>query len=255
MTSLTTEALQSAVRIGFGAAASVRARRPGRLFQIEMPAYLADGDGVQLYVEPIKGGDLRVTDIGQTIMRISYTREIDDSVTEKIAGLAERNGFTLTDGVLSTSVRPAELVAALFGLAQVQAVAEATAQATASRGPRAEEFRALVIAALREEFGESVQTDVMPEGGQDASFAIDAVIHTARPVAVIAVANENLAERAIANRFRAKALPVRDWIAVPRNIDALSKVARNRLMNSFTIARNEYEPAAVQQRIKQLASP
>lgn len=254
MNSLTTETLEAAIRAGFGNAASVRARRPGRLFQIEVPAFLADGDGVQLYVEPTKGDELRVSDVGQTLMRISYTRELDDAVTEKISGLAERNGFSLAEGVLAAFVKPRELVAALFGLAQVQAVAEATAQAVVSRGPRAEDFRALVISVLREQFGEQLETDVLPPGDADKSYAIDAVVHTSRPVAVIAVANEGLADRAIANRFHARDMPVREWIAVPRNMDSLSRTARNRLTNAFVIAHSAFDPVAVQARVLNLAS-
>jgi hypothetical protein len=250
--SMTSESLAAAVRSGFGTAASLRVRRPGKIFQVEVPAFLDDGDGVQLYLEPAGSEKWLVSDLGQTLMRISYTRPIDDAAMSHVGRLAERNGFKITEGAIGVEVPMAELVPALFGLAQVQAVAEATLRAPKHRGPRAEDFRELVMSALREAFKERLREHVVLDS--EEAFTVDAVIEGPRPLGVFAVPNDLEAERAIGTCLRAKALDVRDWVAIPRDIDDFTNKTRARLVDTFLIARATFDGPAVGARLERMAS-
>ncbi len=248
------ELLAAAIARGFGDAATLRTCRPGRLFQVEVPAFLPDGDGVQLYIEPGEGENLiRVTDIGQTTMRLSYTRDIDDAATAALERTARRNGFALEDGTLSVEVREQELIAALFGLAQIQAVAEATIRPAKHRGPRAEEFREIVLSVLREVFAANLQERV-PLPASPELYEVDAILHGDRPIAIFAVPSDIEAERAVACRFRGQELPVRDWLAVPRDIEALSAKSRDRLIDAFTIANARFDGKLVTRRLQEMAA-
>lgn len=49
----------------------------GNLLAIETPFYFADGDPYQIYIREMPGGLLRLTDMGHTLMHLSYENDID----------------------------------------------------------------------------------------------------------------------------------------------------------------------------------
>lgn len=55
---------------------SVRSRN-GNLVAVDTPFYFADGDPYQLYIREMPGGVLRLTDMGHTMMHLSYENDID----------------------------------------------------------------------------------------------------------------------------------------------------------------------------------
>lgn len=53
--------------------------RPGKgeLLSIETPFYFADGDPYQIYIKEMPGGIIRLTDMGHTMMHLSYDNDVD----------------------------------------------------------------------------------------------------------------------------------------------------------------------------------
>lgn len=49
----------------------------GELFAIETPFFFADGDPYQIYIKEMPGGVMRLTDMGHTMMHLSYDNDID----------------------------------------------------------------------------------------------------------------------------------------------------------------------------------
>lgn len=49
----------------------------GKLFSIETPFFFADGDPYQIYIKEMPGGIIRLTDMGHTMMHLSYDNDID----------------------------------------------------------------------------------------------------------------------------------------------------------------------------------
>ncbi len=49
----------------------------GKLLAIETPFFFADGDPYQIYIKELPGGILRLTDMGHTLMHLSYENDID----------------------------------------------------------------------------------------------------------------------------------------------------------------------------------
>lgn len=48
----------------------------GKLFAVETPFYFADGDPYQIYIKEMPGGIIRLTDMGHTMMHLSYDNDI-----------------------------------------------------------------------------------------------------------------------------------------------------------------------------------
>lgn len=49
----------------------------GKLLAVETPFYFSDGDPYQLYIKEMPGGILRLSDMGHTMMHLSYENDID----------------------------------------------------------------------------------------------------------------------------------------------------------------------------------
>lgn len=49
----------------------------GKLLAIETPFFFADGDPYQIYIKEMPGGVIRLTDMGHTMMHLSYENDID----------------------------------------------------------------------------------------------------------------------------------------------------------------------------------
>lgn len=49
----------------------------GKLFSVETPFYFADGDPYQIYIQEKPGGIIRLTDMGHTLMHLSYDNDTD----------------------------------------------------------------------------------------------------------------------------------------------------------------------------------
>jgi hypothetical protein len=49
-----------------------------------MPFYHEDGDMIDLFIQPLEDGRFRICDFGMTLMRLSYTYELDTPAKERI---------------------------------------------------------------------------------------------------------------------------------------------------------------------------
>jgi hypothetical protein len=246
--------LTRAIHDGFGDAVKIETKRPGRIFQVSIPAYLPDGDAALLFVEPAGRHGIRVSDLAHTMMRLSYKMDDEEDTAEKLSRIAARQGFALSDGTLSVTVGTAELLGALLGLAQVEATAEYALAAPAFRGPRPEEFRAMVFAALRKEFAGALEVGVLPPGETSRDFEVDAIVRIDHPVAVAIVPNDLEAERAVGTRFKAQSLDVRRWVAIPRDAERLNRRTRERLTDAFLLAGSKYDESAMLPKLRELAA-
>ncbi len=253
--SLTLEGLTTAICTALGDEVRVSTRRPGRVFQVTVPAFLPDGDNAILFVEGGKGATLRVTDFGHTLMRMTYEESFSEEVLAHLESLAGRNGFSLRDGELEVEVTPSDLLAALMGLIQVEACAEAYVGRRIVRGPRPEEFRRMVMDALRAEFGDKLEERFVPPGAPSKDFAVDALLRFERPIVVAAVPSDVEAERAVGTRYAVEAQLHRAyWLAVPKDMDRLSRKSRDRLIKAYTVPSREFDPAALKNRINEFAA-
>ena len=230
--------LEDTLRRAWGESTRVVARRPGKVYELDVPAYLSDGDAASVFALPLPDGQIRLTDLGHTASRIGYTRNLTARIEDLLARLAERNGFNLVDWEIRADVPPAELLAGAMGLVQIQSSAEAAISTGLRAAVSAERFREIVRETIREAFPAAQVGFSDPHG----EYSIDAVIEGPRAVVGIAAVPSDIeAERAVAAKLKLdpylqKELGpdrARRWIALPRDINALSAPSRTRLMREY----------------------
>ena len=111
------------LRDQFNSHVDVREKRPGVL-QLVVPLFHEDGDMMDIFIDLPKNGAgpspaLRVSDHGLSLMRLSYTFEIDTPNKERIFNriLAE-NGVSEAEGELFIESSPEKLYTALLQFSQ-----------------------------------------------------------------------------------------------------------------------------------------
>jgi hypothetical protein len=235
MNLMTAEEIEIAIRAGFGERALIRTRRAGQIYQIQLPAFFSDGDGVNIFVRPSDDGRLRMTDLGQTAMRLSYTRDLNASAAQAMERLAAVHGFDYSNGEITATILLKEIFPAALGLAQIESEAEATIESAAKRGMRSEQFHQVVKEALIEIFGDRCQLNYHDETDPYAKYSVDAMITGPVWLGVAVVPSDVEAERAVGSKLwlEPKITARHRWIAIPRNIEQLSAKTRGRLLNEF----------------------
>lgn len=76
------EQIRLLVAEGFKREIRVKEKRPG-LFQIYAPFYYSDGDMVEVFIRPI-GDSFEITDLGLTLMKLSYEFELNTQNKRKV---------------------------------------------------------------------------------------------------------------------------------------------------------------------------
>lgn len=111
-----------AIRMQFNDRVRVAQKRPG-IVQLFAPLYHEDGDMVDIFLEQADFPDrIRVTDHGMTLMRLSYTYDIDSPTKERILSrLLSENGVNEHNGSLTLDTAPHELGSAVLQFAQTVA--------------------------------------------------------------------------------------------------------------------------------------
>ena len=96
-----------------------REKRPG-IMQLYAPFYHEDGDMLDIFIEQRNDGTIMISDYGMTLMRLSYSYDLDTPNKEQIfERIIKENGLREQDGniYLETSVN--QLYNALFQFTQV----------------------------------------------------------------------------------------------------------------------------------------
>ncbi len=247
----------------FGSATTVRARRP-KLYQVEIPAFMPDGDVASIFVQERDDGSIEVSDLGQTCMRLSYTRTMTEGALSTLSRLAKKHGFAVEDDAIVAIVPKEELLAGAMGLVQVESEAEAAISAATTRGMKAEAFRSIVREVLREAFKDTCLIGYHAPEDKDGLYSIDARIQVASSLMFVAIAPSDLdAERAVSSKLYLKSTPTiatlakrPRWVAVPRDANALEGRTRLRLMQEYLVPVPKYEdePGALAPKLQELAA-
>ncbi len=100
--------LVEAVRAGFDGQVELYPRREG-LWQLILPIYHEDGDMVDVFVSRSDADNrlIRIRDNGLTLMRLSYTFDVNTPTRERILDtLLANNGITLEEGEFFLDSKP-----------------------------------------------------------------------------------------------------------------------------------------------------
>jgi len=226
------------LREQFNSHVAVREKRPGVL-QLVAPLFHEDGDMMDIFLDVPKNGDaspdqkVRISDHGLSLMRLSYTYDVDTPNKEKIFHriLAE-NGVGEQNGELFIESAPETLYTALLQFAQA-----------VSKVCNMRYFRREVLASLFEEMlAEFIQAEltrfkptqtILPIPDRD-DLEVDWELRpNGVPLYLFAVKDVNRARLATISclEFQRHSLKFKS-IAVHEDIDKLTRKDRNRLTNA-----------------------
>lgn len=226
------------LREQFNSHVVVREKRPGVL-QLIVPLFHEDGDMMDVFLDVLQGDSIsadqkiRITDHGLTMMRLSYTFEIDTPNKERILHriLAE-NGVTEEDGEFSIEATPESLYSTILQFSQA-----------ISKICNMRYFKRELLASLFDEMlAEFIQAQllrfnprqtVLPLPDRD-DLEADWELHpNGVPLYLFAVRDANRARLATISclEFQRHKLRFKS-IAVHEDIDKLPRKDRNRLTNA-----------------------
>lgn len=108
------------LRAEFNDRVELRERRPG-VYQLIAPLFHEDGDMVDIFLQA-RNGLVRICDLGMTLMRLSYSFDVDTPNKERIFHrIISENHASEENGTIFIDVRPESLYPALMQFSQIVA--------------------------------------------------------------------------------------------------------------------------------------
>lgn len=106
----------------FNKRVSISEKRPG-IFQIHAPLFHDDGDMMDIFISASEdNGKIRVSDYGMTLMRLSYSYDLDTDYKQRIfQRIVAENFAQEQEGIIYIDTKPAEIFIAVMQLSQVVA--------------------------------------------------------------------------------------------------------------------------------------
>jgi len=110
------------LRAQFNNRVDFREKRPGVL-QLILPLYHEDGDMIDIFIESRNGDNvIRISDYGMTLMRLSYSFDLDTPNKERIfSKILSENLVTEDNGKLYLDTKPESLYPSILQFAQTVA--------------------------------------------------------------------------------------------------------------------------------------
>lgn len=106
---------------GFNSHIDVREKRPG-VMKLIVPLFHEDGDMVDIFLEELSDGKVRISDRGLSLMRLSYNFDIDTENKERIFHrILNENHVSEDRGNLFVDVAPEQLYPAVLHFGQTVA--------------------------------------------------------------------------------------------------------------------------------------
>lgn len=226
--------LENQLCSAFCASVSIQQHQDGAV--ISLPIYDRDGDAFTVYLDSHAGG-LQLSDIGNTLMRLSYEHDIDKLLAgsrgrlfETIVGEA---GATEDDGELLLQTSADRLIPALFSFGQM--MSRISDLSLWSRQRTASTFHDDLKQALEKILPDSdIQEDFIVPKLQGAShYPIDFFINAEKPLYVFGAHNKDKARLVTIVLQYLKMHGVKfDSLVVCANVDDLPRQDVSRLMSA-----------------------
>lgn len=216
-----------------GSAFRLKEVRPN-IFQLIAPIFHEDGDMMTIFLESSQE-KIRICDHGMSLMRLSYLFDIDSDNKRKILNqiLSARNAEN-DDGNIYLEVDPSAIYSGIMTFAQL--VTEVCAMNMLSRDNVEELFYENLADVISEmQFPASLHRTYSIPGAPDykADYALIPMQKEKRPIYIFGIKDNNKAQQTTicCLQLILKKQPFRS-IAIFENMDTLSRVARNSLINA-----------------------
>jgi hypothetical protein len=239
------------VREQFNNKVSLVERRPG-VMQLLVPLYHEDGDMIDIFVEPAECGQdkIRICDHGMTLMRLSYSFDIDTPNKERIfQRILSENSIHEDDGNLFFESEPGSLYPSILHFAQ------AIAKVSNLQLLRREMIKSLFMEMLAEFISDALKKFHPRERGfplpqrEDLEVDFEFGIKP-RPIYLFGVKDDSKARLTTISclEFQRAGIPFKSFV-VHENFDALTKKDRSRITSAADkqfISLDDFKTNAVQ---------
>jgi hypothetical protein len=213
---------------------SLREKRPG-IVQLVAPLYHEDGDMVDIFLDLPKNGQdkIRVSDYGMTLMRLSYSFELDTPNKERIfQKILAENQVNEENGALYMETEPQSLYPTILQFAQT------VARVSNMRLYKREVIENLFYEMINEfvlnqlkRFNPQPKVFPLPERDDlEVDYRFDVAMHTIFLFAVKDISKARLTTIACLEFQRAK-LPSKNLV-VHQDFEALPRKDRNRITSA-----------------------
>jgi len=220
------------IQADFSNRVKIEERRPG-IFQLYLPIYHEDGDMIDIFIVPIDGNKYELCDFGQTLMRLSYSYEIDTPNKETILQrILSENKLTEEDGNIKMETNANTI------FTDIMHITQAYAKIGSMRYFKREVIESLFFEQL-DRFVDTELQDfhpqkkVLPIPERDDLEADYQFMPNGHPVYLFGVKDSNKAKLATicCLEYRKANLNFRGWV-VNEDMDKLPKKDRQRLTNN-----------------------
>lgn len=207
-------------------------KRKRGVYQLIAPLFHDDGDMMTIFLQESEDGRVKISDEGMSLMRLSYTFEIDTDGKRKILNdIILNHEAEINGGNISMVVDPKNIYPAILTFAQI--ITQVCNMEILSRE---------TISSLFYDNLESAIGSILPELKYErnyripnfADFQVDfAFLNHDRPVYLFGVRDTNKAQQATicCLQLAKKNFPFRS-IAVFENMDNITRFARNNMVNT-----------------------
>lgn len=216
----------------FNASVRLEERRPG-IMQLFAPLFHEDGDMVEIFLEERPTGLVRISDYASTIMRLSYTYELDtDNKRRVFDRIVSENMIQEDDGNLYIDSSLEHVYASVMQFAQ--AIAKISSMRQFTREVVKSMFYELLEKFVLEDLAPfNPHPSILPIPDRDdleVDYQLDA---GPRPVFLFGVKDKSRARLTTISclEFQRAQLPFRSMV-VHEDFESLSRKDRNRITNT-----------------------
>lgn len=221
-----------AIKKEFNSQVSFNEKRPG-IYQLYLPIYHEDGDMIDVFLVPKNGNKFELCDFGQTLMRLSYSYQIDTENKEAILQkILSENQLIEEEGNLKFETKPETI------FSDIMHVTQAYAKIGSMRYFKREVIESLFFEILEEYIFTQLadfkpQKDILPIATRD-DLAVDfAFSPNGHQVFLLGVKDKSTAMLATIKylEFHNQNVNFRGWV-VYEDFEKIPKDDRKRLTNA-----------------------
>lgn len=209
-----------------------REKRPN-VFKVLLPIFHEDGDMYDIFVEEssVDSSKIRVSDYGLTLMKLSYTFDLDSLHKKEILNnIVSQNRCCINDGNIYIDVFPEQLECAIYQLAQV--VSKVSNMEIIGRESLKSLFYDFLDSFMCEELSKqfSVHKNTAPGTNQDC--IVDYEISAKKPIYLFGVNDNSKASKVVISclNFVQDNVPFRSLI-VHEDFEKLSAFNQKQITN------------------------
>ncbi|MCD8357484.1 MAG: DUF1828 domain-containing protein [Clostridia bacterium] len=209
-----------------------REKRPN-VFKVILPIYYEDGDMYDIFVEesPFDSSKIRICDYGITLMKLSYTFDLDTPHKNEIFNdIISQNRCQFDNGNIYIDVFPAQLECGIYQLAQV--ISKVSNMEIISRESLKSYFYEFLDSFVFEDLAKHYSVTKSTSPGNNKDCVVDYEIASQKPIYLFGVNDNNKASKVVISclNFMQENISFRSLI-VHENFEKLSGFNQKQITN------------------------